>query len=1013
MALKTRLIAALALCVAFSTFGEMVSREDAERGAGRWLANNAIARATLSGRTVKSVDARGRLWVVRLDPAGYIVLSGSDLCRPVVGFSANPFAEPEPGSAFESVLSSADADAEKVETGGSASGRNMQWVDLLGNRDGTFPTKLRMVDVPQNAIVVEPFATMHWSQWRPYNDFCPVYNASDTSGSYRGRCPCGCVATVLSQLMYYWQWPRRLVQPVSYNNVYNNSGLWSFPLRFDGREDFAWNQMQDSYEIWGDMAESVRFPVARLLLLADIWAQVTFKSGGTSANMGTACSGASEWYAQAVERDTTGSNYQDVRGDIYADLAYGAPVPVTIPGHAIFAHGWASDSNDDYVYVNYGWGGSDDGWLPLRNGSGDSRILTACTGFRPRKMVQLKTLPAVSGSSVTLEWDMPAKYNSSVTGFAITATPSGSSVGDWSYGEDWSVPSLPAVVHSIPGSVSLTSRSVLTYRINSSYMYGAMVEVQGSFNGGEWQTLSAPSLNLESPSSAWSNVRVFLGDHGGSDVKLRYMLSRTSGTYYPSGSSVNISDLAISDVVEAGTPANDTASAAARSYTFNGLTAGASYNFTVTPLFAGNDGVAGEASTIIAGTRQTARPGAESLVAGTKTWTSTTTDTAWSLDGTAYSTTVFCTGQWNGGISLAINGQLSSDSQLTFGWTVNQYYNSKSYDHFEVCFTEDGEDGVQLWSIDNTSAKTNRQNVTIPLSSVAGKKGVLSLIYTHPGSAYSQTGYLAHIYDFQVTGVQEPQLPEFIWESTTFATCAAPEFVGVSGQSTPVQNGFFRENALGTNIIFVQCSASAVSLEARPSHLALLDDEDIEVKDLGNGRFAVLFDASGVGERSRMILTLIASNANGDRVYKDLSLRFSADTDEEVWTDPSDPTYIVMQDPVLNEVQVPISWFAENGLVSSGADAAACAAVATADADGDGLSNWAEYVCGTDPNDADEKLQVTISMVNGSPVVDYSPKGTILSGFKAVIKGKASLTSGDWQVKTTSHRFFRAFIERD
>ena len=164
-----------------------------------------------------------------------------------------------------------------------------------------------------------------------------------------------------------------------------------------------------------------------------------------------------------------------------------------------------------------------------------------------------------------------------------------------------------------------------------------------------------------------------------------------------------------------------------------------------------------------------------------------------------------------------------------------------------------------------------------------------------------------------------------------------------------------------------------------------------------------------------MILTLVGTDSNGTKCYKDLSLRFSQ-------VEPK-PTEVHVEATTSSgaafSVDIPYSWLEEKGLVASGSDAAAYESVvsANADADSDGLPNWAEYICGTSPTNPAEKLVAFIMMVDGEPVVTYSPGDSqIAAGFKAVIKGTTDLTAAlsTWDVvtetRTSTCRFFRVEI---
>lgn len=136
-----------------------------------------------------------------------------------------------------------------------------------------------------------------------------------------------------------------------------------------------------------------------------------------------------------------------------------------------------------------------------------------------------------------------------------------------------------------------------------------------------------------------------------------------------------------------------------------------------------------------------------------------------------------------------------------------------------------------------------------------------------------------------------------------------------------------------------------------------------------------------------------------------------------IWLDdvrwiPEGSEGVTRMDGNGNEILIPASWFERHGLAPAGATAADLAAAADADSDGDGMGNWTEYVCGTDPNNADDRLRCTISFVDGAPVVGYEPRDGYLSGYRAVLKGKASLSDTPWTDATPQHRFFKVVVEK-
>ena len=1041
-------VVALSLtCIAVDAFATFVSESDVRKAAEAFVSTDTIGSSVLSGRSVAGASKRDGLWIVALAPSGHVIFSGSDLVDPIVGFSENAFVEPDPKSPAYSVLEGASASVAAMEAQGGGT-RHARWTKLLG---GGGRPMLKAADIESpDTVVIPPFLKSHYNQWQPYNDYAPVYEASTNNlGVYRGRCPCGCVATATAQGLRHFRWPARIDRVDSFDHNFTdaNENTTPFPLRFDGHLPMDWAALEDDYDsdaggewipdpdrpgtgwqIWkahtdlrGTVPEATRHPIARLIMFADVLAHMSFGADGSGANYGMVSYNASDWYKRGTWVPATDSR-------VLADITNGVPVQVTIPGHAVVGHGWANDGSNKYLYLNYGWGGSNDGYYNI-NGS---TIQEVYVGHYPRAKPQIDPLPKVCETNPTLNWHFPDFYTNNLSGFTVSisspaATPStflddfssssGSSsssgiyvVTDNDYGYDGNLLHTTASTtgtYTFPDSYLLTSASVLTFKLLSISALGAVYEVQASFNGGDWETICTPLLMLDWGISGWATERVYLGGHGGESVRFRVRNSRNSGSFYSTGK-ILLDDFTVTKVLAPVEPEIRNVDKTVRSLVLNGLAAGATYSFAVTPIISGAlvDGESSESvSTSIAGLRNMPIPGEQTYTPATLSFSAFDTSGTWTYSGTVVDdTTILDKSECS--ISIVISGMLTASSSLSFGWSANNYYGNGS-DTLTAVFTAIDGTETTVWETTN-AANSDRRNVDISLAALAGLSGKIKISYKHSGSYYIGDQIGGRLYVPTVTNVLVPSVPDVAWETETLTSLGTPEILSVSA----VSEGFYGECWTNTTTFAVQCSSSVTNLCAFSSHLSLVGDEDVSVSKVSDGKFKVCVTPSGINEssfRSRMILTLVGTDSNGTKCYKDLSLRFSQ-------VEPK-PTEVHVEATTSSgdafSVDIPYSWIEENGLVTSGSDAAE---YATADADSDGLPNWAEYVCGTDPSDPDDKLTASITMVDGEPVVTYTPADGIASGFKAVIKGTTNLAAAlsTWEVvtdtRTSTCRFFRVEI---
>ena len=130
-----------------------VTEGEARAAASAFVAADPVGSAVLRGRTVSTVYERDGLWIAALSPSGHVILSGSDLADPIVGFSTNDFAEPDPDSPAYAYLAGISASLTAQESKGGV--RHARWNRLLG---GGTSAKLMAADIESPAtIVIPPF----------------------------------------------------------------------------------------------------------------------------------------------------------------------------------------------------------------------------------------------------------------------------------------------------------------------------------------------------------------------------------------------------------------------------------------------------------------------------------------------------------------------------------------------------------------------------------------------------------------------------------------------------------------------------------------------------------------------------------------------------------------------------------------------------------------------------------------------------------------------------------------
>jgi len=218
---------------------------------------------------------------------------------------------------------------------------------------------------------ISPLLTTKWNQGEPFNTYCPYLNAAGTSQSVTG-----CVATATAQLMYYQATKNSITATAMLKDIPSYAST-SYYWYFGGTKYTEMPQKKARTFDWTKMNAEVntadaREEVARLMEYVGAGVEMQYgpsNSGGSSAPTSSVAYMLSEYFGydkdvRYVERNSY--SYAEWLDLIYQELVTNGPViydgQSTSSGHAFIVEGY---DEEDYFYINWGWGGMSDGVFKL------------------------------------------------------------------------------------------------------------------------------------------------------------------------------------------------------------------------------------------------------------------------------------------------------------------------------------------------------------------------------------------------------------------------------------------------------------------------------------------------------------------------------------------------------------------------------------------------------------------------------------------------------------------------
>lgn len=283
------------------------------------------------------------------DGRGYVIVSGDDLFPEVVGYSdeghlGGSESLPPALSLF------LDSYGEYVDDVRSGKAESPQYEYAAAAGAGG---------------VGEYMCTAQWGQGSPFNWYCPSINNI--------KCPTGCVATAMAQLMRYWEFPESARGSVLYNTK-TKAGILKEDLSTSDHV-YKWDKMLDTYS--SSTLPANRNPMAQLMYDCGLGSKMQYDTDASGAYLTDAGRALYTYFRydastlRIVDREyfATASEWHSL---LVGEIKDGRPILMAAAstkgtggdaaGHAFVIDGYDSEG---FVHVNWGWSGYDNGFFDL------------------------------------------------------------------------------------------------------------------------------------------------------------------------------------------------------------------------------------------------------------------------------------------------------------------------------------------------------------------------------------------------------------------------------------------------------------------------------------------------------------------------------------------------------------------------------------------------------------------------------------------------------------------------
>lgn len=345
----------VAFLMTFHVFADGITKNEAQVVARAFLHSRLADNAQITPGDLAILPVRVMgddfplFYVVNFEKGGFVLVSATDAAIPVLGYSPiGEYSSESQSPAMIDWIKGYELQLNEIieQQLLPTSEITEAWNDLLFYNPAQ---TLNNRDLPE----VEPLLPSLWNQGSPYNKLCP----EDPAGP-GGRVYAGCVATAMSQVIYYWRYP---LQGIGSHGYYSDYG---YLFANYGETEYKYEEMTNS------ISSSDYFEMAQIQYHCGIAVDMMYSASGSGAYSDHAVGalrdhfGFSNSISMKYKYDYTNTGWADL---LIQNLDNGWPLYYS--GHGSGGHAFNMDGykGTDYFHFNWGWSGTNNGYYYLNN----------------------------------------------------------------------------------------------------------------------------------------------------------------------------------------------------------------------------------------------------------------------------------------------------------------------------------------------------------------------------------------------------------------------------------------------------------------------------------------------------------------------------------------------------------------------------------------------------------------------------------------------------------------------